>query len=229
MLTENGRLLTLGLDYVFGFSNNNRTIRLTPLSGFWRQDSVYEMTLNNKPRVLINAPNGQQLLDGTVLTATLPNGVPVNFEFEAGFVVQVPQTSTLVVPANGSRIGGVVDGQSFDISVAVPGPLGSLLRSFEFDTDGIIQPIPNRVRIPIAANASASAVRDAILTALESQAGVLQLNAKAVGTDRIHLGTNANHSIVLGTSSLTLEGILSGIEDGQSFRLPVRLERARDL
>ena len=48
VVTENGRLLSPGVDYVFGYNANSRTIRLTPLSGLWRSDSVYEITMNNR-------------------------------------------------------------------------------------------------------------------------------------------------------------------------------------
>ncbi|WP_396160014.1 hypothetical protein, partial [Flavobacterium sp.] len=87
ILTENGRPLVEGSDYFFGFSANSRTIRLTPTAGFWRNDSIYEITLINKPTVRYNAPAGAAALDGSTLVVTFPdaNGQPVSpitFEFD---------------------------------------------------------------------------------------------------------------------------------------------------
>nr|MCU0708356.1 hypothetical protein [Pirellula sp.] len=75
ILTENGRMLLPGVDYVFGYSFNSRTIRLTPLAGFWRQDSVYELTLINKPTLRIVAPSDATgLANGQTITVTLTGG-----------------------------------------------------------------------------------------------------------------------------------------------------------
>ena len=216
LLTENGRLLAPGQDYEFGYSVNSRTIRLTPLAGFWRQDSVYEITLNNQPRLRINATGGETLIDGTQLTATLPNGLPITLEYETGFALQVPQTSTLVVPSLGSLPSGVTDGQTFSISYGLL-PISIVTVVFELDTDNFVTGTNTKVSIP--SNASPTAVRDAILSVLLSPAAaVLQLNPKAVGTSEIHLGTGPNHSVSVAASNLVLNGNLSGVEDGQIFK-----------
>jgi len=210
ILTENGRILVEGIDYVFGYSVNSRTIRFTPLSGFWRQDSVYELTLNNRSRLRVDAARGGTLLDGTMLVAALTGGGSVTLEYEAGYVVQVPQTSTLRIPAAGSSAGGLSDGQTFTIG------FNATSLTFELDTDGVAAPNSRRIAIPN--NASSTAVRDAILIALQGPTGAgLQLNLKAVGVDEIHLGTGANHSVTVNGSNLVLVGSLSGIEDGQTF------------
>lgn len=67
-LTENGKLLREGLDYVFGYNANARVVRLTPLAGIWRQDSVYEITLNNSNSHRLTIPNGSSLNDGDRIT-----------------------------------------------------------------------------------------------------------------------------------------------------------------
>jgi VCBS repeat-containing protein len=212
LLTENGIVLRPGVDYEFGYSVNNRTIRFTPLSGFWRQDSVYEVTMNNRPRILVTAAAGSSLSDGNQLSLALPSGNAITLEYEAGFVLQVPQTSRLVIPAAGSNPGGVTDGQTFQISFNLTNV------TFELDLDNRFTG-PN-VRVPVPANASAAAVRDAILSVLQSTAaGGLQLSPKAVGDSEIHLGTNANHLVALGTgATLGLTGDLAGIADGQTFK-----------
>lgn len=49
-MTENGRRLTGGGDYIFGYNANSRTLRMTPVSGIWRPDSVYQIELVNAAR-----------------------------------------------------------------------------------------------------------------------------------------------------------------------------------
>ncbi len=73
LVTENGRLLTPRVDYTFGYNINSRTIRLTPLSGIWRNDSVYEITLNNRFSQSISFNNGTAIQAGDTLTVTLPD------------------------------------------------------------------------------------------------------------------------------------------------------------
>ena len=64
IVTENGRRLVSGADYIFGYSVNSRTIRITPLGGFWRRDSVYEVTLVNQASHRLAVPAGSAITDG---------------------------------------------------------------------------------------------------------------------------------------------------------------------
>lgn len=80
-LTENGQLLTEGIDYVFGYNANSRTLRLTPIAGIWRNDSVYEITLNNAPAQRVVLPRGSNLTDGQTLSVAHAEGV-LTFEFD---------------------------------------------------------------------------------------------------------------------------------------------------
>ena len=72
-LTENGRRLLPNIDYVFGYNANSRTIRLTPLAGIWRSDSVYEITMNNRDGIRLTTAAGNALVDNDRLTITLPD------------------------------------------------------------------------------------------------------------------------------------------------------------
>ncbi|GAB5405864.1 MAG: hypothetical protein Aurels2KO_40950 [Aureliella sp.] len=67
-LTENGRLLVDGVDYVFGYNANSRTIQLTPVAGIWRTDSVYEITLANEDSFTLNPSAGIASADGDAFT-----------------------------------------------------------------------------------------------------------------------------------------------------------------
>lgn len=80
-LTENGRLLSPGIDYVFGYNDNSRTVRLTPFAGLWRPDSVYEITLNNQDGIRVVAPSGIEIADGDSFTMNV-GGNPTTFEYD---------------------------------------------------------------------------------------------------------------------------------------------------
>ncbi len=117
-LTENGRLLIPDVDYVFGYNANSRTIRLTPIAGIWRKDSVYEISLNNKPGIRLTV--GASVADGNRYTISYPGGSTV-FEFDTGSpagvssgAIRVPiqsgftpyqMAAQLVAAINGSGIG----------------------------------------------------------------------------------------------------------------------------
>ncbi|MGN6136727.1 MAG: hypothetical protein ACTHOU_19780, partial [Aureliella sp.] len=72
-LTENGRCLLPGVDYTFGYNANSRTIRLTPLAGIWRSDSVYEITMNNRDGIRVTSSAGSAFANNDKLTITLPD------------------------------------------------------------------------------------------------------------------------------------------------------------
>ena len=117
-LTENGRLLIPDVDYVFGYNANSRTIRLTPIAGIWRKDSVYEISLNNKAGIRLTVGTG--VADGNRYTVTHATGTTV-FEFDTGTpagvssgAVRVPiqtgytpyqMAAQLVAAINGAGIG----------------------------------------------------------------------------------------------------------------------------
>jgi hypothetical protein len=130
-LSENGRTLVEGVDFVVGFNPTNNTVRFTPLSGIWRPASVYDITINNRDRLVINVPGATNVVDGSQFTIQDSRGTTKQFEFDSGFVLNVPQTLTLVVPAAGGAVGGIQDGETFDVSDGV------VTRRFEFDNDGV--------------------------------------------------------------------------------------------
>ncbi len=81
ILTENGKLLIPDVDYVFGYNANSRTIRLTPVAGIWRKDSVYEISLNNRAGIQLKIASS--VADGNRYTINYPGG-PRVFEFDTG-------------------------------------------------------------------------------------------------------------------------------------------------
>ena len=49
---ENGIRLEEGSDFFIGYNTTSRTLRLTPVSGIWRPDSVYQINLSNQSMTL---------------------------------------------------------------------------------------------------------------------------------------------------------------------------------
>lgn len=92
ILTENGRRLLPGVDYVFGFGTTNNLIRLTPLSGIWKPGAAYEITLNNRDRLVLDVPTGDRIADGDEFTITDAAGTVARYVFDTGFVATIPAT-----------------------------------------------------------------------------------------------------------------------------------------
>ncbi len=91
-ITENGRRLIAGSDYVFGYDGNSHAIRLTPLAGIWRSDSVYEITLNNAAGHRLTVRDGAGLVDGDRFTLTYSGGTIV-LELDSGNGVSANATA----------------------------------------------------------------------------------------------------------------------------------------
>ncbi|MEO1524863.1 MAG: tandem-95 repeat protein [Planctomycetota bacterium] len=217
IVTENGNRLTAGQDYIFGYSTNSNSIRLTPLTGIWRPDAVYEITLNNKLRTELPLPSGDSIADGDQIVIEDTSGTQTRFEFESGFSLVLPQTSTLTVSGTNAEF---ADGEL--ISVTSP---SLVVRELEFDTDGaVIQ--PGAIAIDISSAGTIEQVRDAILATLGSVdpidpsmtvAEALGLSPVAVGLDQIQLGTLAGHFVNESAAALSLDGVAGGVVTGDSF------------
>jgi len=211
ILTENGRRMVEGVDYVFGFSDSSNIIRLTPLSGIWRPDATYEITLNNRDRLVVQAPSGDQVVDGQQVIITDDTGVRAFLEYDTGYVMDVPQTLTLVVPVGEGGASGFRDGDQFEVR----SPSGTV-RRFELNVFGDVSS-PSVVEIPLAPASTATQVRDAILAALLSTTGPLNIAPAAVGTNQIHLGSLAGHSVNTLNAPLQVTGVAGGVSDGDRF------------
>tara|TARA_R110002072_G_scaffold48407_2_gene132194 strand:- start:10807 stop:33357 length:22551 start_codon:yes stop_codon:yes gene_type:complete len=220
LLTENGRRLLPDQDFTFGYSANSRTIRLTPLAGLWRQDAVYEITMNNQSRIAFDTVSGDQISDGDQVTVLDAAGRPTVFEFESGISVTVPQTSTLTILDVTS---GFRDRDVFTITA----PDGTS-QSFEINLTG--STASGNVAINLAGVGNIADIRDQILAAINSvHAGSGQTHAQrldlapvAIGFDSIQLGTLSGHTVTMGSNGSTvagmeLNGTTNGVESGQSF------------
>lgn len=82
---ENGKLLKEGFDYTFSYDTTTNEVTLTPLAGIWKNDRVYEISINNKDRFVLYAPTGDQVSDGDSFTINDTDGGTVQFEFDSGY------------------------------------------------------------------------------------------------------------------------------------------------
>ncbi|MFM8574246.1 MAG: hypothetical protein ACKOAU_21815, partial [Pirellula sp.] len=189
VLTENGRMLSPGVDYVFGYSFNSRTIRLTPLAGFWRQDSVYELTLINKPTVRVIAPDDAvNRIDGDRFTVSLASGGTRSLELDSGFILTVPAA-------------GVSDGQTFTYT-----PAGGETITFEFNLAGNTQTtFATKVVTYLATDTpdQLAAKIAAVVNPLIRQDG---WPVQAIPGGRVVVGGNVGDTMNVSSSSLVLSG-----------------------
>ncbi|QDT05605.1 Matrixin [Rubripirellula lacrimiformis] len=76
VLLENRRPLLAGNEYTFGYNNSNRTLRLTPAAGIWRQDAVYEIVMRNDFLTLADGTTINPIVDlaGNRLQPNRPDG-----------------------------------------------------------------------------------------------------------------------------------------------------------
>lgn len=189
VLTENGRMLSPGVDYVFGYSFNSRTIRLTPLAGFWRQDSVYELTLINKPTLRVIAPDdAANRIDGDRFTVNLASGGTRSLELDSGFILTVPAS-------------GVSDGQTFTYT-----PAGGETITFEFNLAGNTQTtFATKVITYLASDTpdQLAAKIAAVVNPLIRQNG---WPVQAIPGGRVVVGGNVGDALNVASSSLVLSG-----------------------
>jgi hypothetical protein len=128
-ITENNRLLVEGIDYVFSYNTTTNEIALKPLAGVWRNDRVYDITINNKDRFVIDAVSGDKIKDGDSFVIRDSSGGDVTFEYDSGFRLQLPLGLQLNLPIVGGGAGGVADGDQFSIEI------GNVRQDFEFDNN----------------------------------------------------------------------------------------------
>jgi len=221
IVTENGKQLVEGIDYVFGYNVGSNIIRLTPLAGLWRRDSVYEITLINKPTYRIDTGNGSSISDGDLYTATLPDGTTRTLEYDSGFVLNVPSTLTPVL----------ADGQTMTYQKAV-GPT----TTFEFNLAGDTIFNVSNTLITLAATDTFLTIASKIETALASVVTGGNYPVKDLGLGRVHVGGALGDLLQVSsafialtgkpgvTPSITLQTPLNGgagIADGQLFSIKV--------
>jgi len=208
ILTENGVTLVPGVDYTFGYSDNRRLIRLTPLSGLWRPDAVYEITLNNRDRVSLTLPRGELITDGEQYIITDGQGRQSVFEFDSGFVMQVPQTLAIEVLGPNTFFN---DGDVFTVT----SPSGAV-RNFEINLSGAVA--SGNIPVNLASAGTVTEIRDTILAALAGVEQALDLAPVALTNDSLQIGSLFGHTITGNVAGLRFFGVGGGVSVGDRFR-----------
>ena len=215
-LFQNGVFLREGIDYTYRFNTTSNTIVLTPLSGIWPNDKVYEISVNNRDRFVIDAAGGRDLDDTSAFKITNDLGDTATFEFDKGFSLTVAKTLGLQVPASGASANGIVDGQQFTIN---DGSLGiNTPVIFEFDQNNNWSGNARRIAFPAGgtadeiADAIVSALANAHLPALDAQGQPLAIQPEVLsipllprnlGSGLVHVGATDAHRVDVGSSALT--------------------------
>ncbi|MCA9137607.1 MAG: tandem-95 repeat protein [Planctomycetales bacterium] len=207
-LFEDDRLLTEGLDYTFNYDETKNTITLTPLAGIWNSDRAYRIEMNNRDRTVLVAPSADRVSDGEQITITDSNGGQVVFEFESGFLIQMPEPLTVHVPREGTNQGGLIDGGIFTINDGI-----NPVVVFEFDLDGTTLPSSIPVSLPTAPTPTetdqleiflatiAGNIETAIQGVIDSPTINLNVDVRVVGTSVV-IGAERNTRIDVSTSGL---------------------------
>ena len=216
-LFENDRLLIEGIDYQFAYDETKNIITLTPLAGIWRNDRSYRVSLNNRDRTVLTAPEPNRVSDGDQITITDAGGGDIVFEFETGYQLLLPETISLVVPEVGFNAGGISDGDIFQIDDGT-----NPVVVFELNRDNATLPDSVVVQLPAGETPVDEAALETFLNqiatnignAIQSQvtSGDLDLDVRVEGR-RVILGAEAG-----ATARTTGSGL---IQDARTLALRV--------
>ena len=221
VLFEDGKLLREGIDYTFAYNATRDEIILTPLAGVWKNDRVYQISLNNKDRFVIAAPSGDQVADGDSFSVTDSNGGVVVYEFDSGYRLQVPQGLTLQAPLAGGASGGIADGDRIIISDSVR------TLTFEFDRNG--NTLAGNIAIPFTLGSTQVEIAQAVSAAITSSG--LLVTPRILSGGRVFLGAETNVRVNTNFTALTQPATTlalkipdlgprpGGITDGQTFTI----------
>ncbi len=216
LVYRNNVPLVEGVDYSFGYNNTSGIIRLTPLAGIWRSESVYTIRFLNVTGSAIVAKPAANYNDGDSFDVVDASGSRTTFELDLGYIVRVPSADGLVAD--------IVDGTTFTIDD------GTRRFTFEFDNNST-STSTNRV-IQIAANASPAAVVTAVQEAIRATS--LAVSVTDVGNGVLQIGGSNSVVMLTETSGLTVTGspgvrptfglqiplqagLPVGVTDGQTF------------
>jgi hypothetical protein len=206
---QDGRLLDESRDYLFSYNPSNNTIRLTPLAGVWQQESNYVIELVGGSQHVVFARSGDKLNDGDQFQLVDRFGGTTTFEYDSGYVMQIPRTLALQVPSAGGAVGGVADGDT--ITIATPTRTVTL----ELDNNGAVT-LGNQA-VPFTAFSTRGEVADAIVTGL--RAANVQLSPINAGNGLVHLGVNGTQTMAVVSATIVPEGVENGVLDGQVFSI----------
>ncbi|MCL4201298.1 MAG: pre-peptidase C-terminal domain-containing protein [Pirellulaceae bacterium] len=206
---QDGRLLDESRDYLFSYNATSNTIRLTPLAGVWQQESNYVIEVVGSSNHVVFARSGDKLVDGDQFQLVDNFGGTTTFEYDSGYVMQIPRTLALQVPSAGGAAGGVADGDT--ITIATPTRTVTL----ELDNNGAVT--PGNQAVLFTAFSTRGEVADAIVAGLK--AANVQLSPINAGNGLVHLGANGTQTMSVVSATIGSLGVENGVLDGQVFSI----------
>jgi len=165
--------------------------------------------LAGQPRHALSVAAGDKTQDGDRFRLTDRQGQETIFEFDSGYVLTIPQTLALQIPAAGGGPGGVADGDT--ITVTTPTRTVTL----ELDRDGAVA--PGNIRVPFTRTRTQGEIADAIVSALKG--ANVRLSPINAGGGRVHLGVDGTQTMSVVSDTIIPMGVAEGIVDGQRFRI----------
>ncbi len=194
--------LVEGVDYLFSYQPSSNVIRLTPLAGVWKPDSVYTIRLLDSNDSVLIASDGDQYVDGDSVSIIDEAGNLIVLEVETGISLVVPTLNGVPV---------ITDGTSFSIYD------GTRTVTFETDTNNAV--LPGRIPVVLRTNMLLSSVSAAFAAAINS--ANLGVTATASDGARLQLmGSNPLSSVDPIDSGLGVSGSI-GVATGYGLQIPV--------
>ena len=208
-VVQDDRVLVEGDDFSFDYNTTSNVIRLTPLAGVWDQDSNYVVRFSQEDRFVVFGVSGDKLIDGYSFDAVDEFGNATTFEYDTGYVIDVPQTLALQIPSEGGGTGGVSEGDT----ITVEDTVSEAIVTFELDSDGAVN--VGNTAVAFSTTSTQGEIADAVATEL-ANAG-LNLNPAHPGSGLVHLGTDGSHTVTVTSSTITILGADVGVADGETF------------
>ena len=205
--------LVEGVDYRFDYDATSNIIRLTPLAGLWDPSSNYTIQFLTAQGTVLKMVSGADLKDGDTFRVQDQSFSPeVTFEYETGYVLQMPQTLAIQIPLAGGGAQGVADGDTIVVSK------GTTKLTLELDSNGVFT--AGNVQVQFTANSSQGEIADAIVAALKKNTtlGLVPVNA---GAGLIQLGGDGTQTVSVTSATITVlpGAVVSGVLDGQKFSI----------
>ncbi|MCH5374578.1 MAG: hypothetical protein JJ992_11430, partial [Planctomycetes bacterium] len=151
-------------------------------------DSVLESLFHN-PTIITDT--GLRFSDGESFTLNDGVNAPVTFEFDAGYILNIPVGGGMVAA------GGISDGESFTIRDAI----GFRSATFEFDKDGVWT--PGSTPIPIREGDSPLAVARTVVSVVQTHPAqaILGLTPRLLTGNRVQLGGTVGTTLTISPGS----------------------------
>ncbi|MBX3422804.1 MAG: pre-peptidase C-terminal domain-containing protein [Pirellulaceae bacterium] len=218
LVYRNGAPLAEGIDYRFGYDSTNGVIRLQPLAGIWRGQSVYTIRLVNSKEAAVVAHPATAYQDGDQFQIVDAVGSLTKFEIDLGLRV--------IIPSSNGVDAALEDGATFAIDD------GTRRIVFEIDNNGPVGSGNRVVTLPVGA--SLLQATQALIAAIGQSE--LQLDVRQIAPGRLQIqGASAVKFETL-TSGLAVTGqtgvqrafglqiplvagVPSGLADGQTFTI----------